>query len=105
MIYPQPSRVRRRVLAMAHGLALVALWLAALPWWVAVLLSGGVLASGWISWREVPGVSAVQWGRDGRWQLRLRDGDWVDAKLRAQSSRVWPGWVYLAFRLKDMRST
>jgi len=93
----------RWVLLWAHGLAVAALWLAALPGWLAVLGSGGLLISAWMNWRKSLPLSSLQWGGDGLWQLEMSQGSWVGARLNAHGSRSLPWWVYLDFRLDDGR--
>jgi len=97
------SKWMRWALLWAHGLALAALWLAALPWWLAVLGSGGLLLSAWMTWHKPLPLRSLQWGREGLWQLELSPGLWVGARLNAHGSRSLPWWVFLSFRLDDGR--
>ena len=103
VLHPQPSLRLRWALLGGQSLALAALWLAALPWWLAALGSGGLIILAWLSWRKPLPVRELQWGRDSLWQLGISQGVWVDARLDTQGSRSWPWWVYLDFRLDDGR--
>ena len=100
VLCPRPSPSLRMALAVLHGLLLGAVFLAALPWWLTTMLGVGLGWSVWRVWHQVLPVRCVQWGRDGLWQLELRNGKWVGARLNAQASRSWPWWIYLDFRLE-----
>ncbi|HES76665.1 MAG TPA: hypothetical protein ENO09_06630 [bacterium] len=103
LLYPRSSLRLRVTLLGGHGLVLLALWLAALPWWLAMMLSAALGVSAWKMWHQALPVRSVQWGRDGLWQLELSDGVLRNAHLIAATSRSWPWWVYLDFRLEDGR--
>jgi len=103
LLRPQPSVRMRWVSLWAHGLAFAALWLAVLPRWLAVLGSGGLLISAWMTWHKPLQLCSLQWGKDGLWQLEMSPGSWVGARLDAHGSRSWPWWVFLGFRLDDGR--
>ena len=99
----RPSSLRRCMLFWAHFLALFAVGLADLSWSIRLLAAGMAFASAWMAWRYSPLVCAIQGGRDGRWQLQLSDGVWIDGAMDYASSRAWLGWVYLSFRLENGR--
>ncbi|MGD9888157.1 MAG: protein YgfX [Halothiobacillaceae bacterium] len=101
MLRPRPSLGLRMALVALHGLLLGAVFLAALPWWLSVLLGVGLGLSAWRVWLQVLPVRGVQWGRDGVWQLELRNGERVGARLNAKRSRSWLGWVYLDYQTED----
>lgn len=103
VLHPQPSVWMRWALLWVHGLACAALWLAALPWWLAMLGSGGLFISAWTNWRKPLPVRSLQWGRDGLWQLELRPDVWIGARLNVEGCRSLPWWVYLDFHLDDGR--
>ncbi len=103
LLYPRSSVRMRGAVLCVHGLALVALWLAALPWWLAALGSGGLLLSTWMTWHQPLPLRSLQWGQDGLWQLDMAQGGWMVARLDARGCRSLPWWVFLAFRLDDGR--
>lgn len=103
MLCPQVSPRARGLVLLGQVLLLGAMWLADLPWAVALGGSMALLGFGWVAWHRPQTLRCVQWGRDGVWQLQLSDGVWVGARLNAAASRAWPWWVYLAFRLEDGR--
>ena len=99
----RPSPTRRFALLLGHVFALLAVGLADLPWLVSLPLAGLLLVSAWIVWHQAPAARAVQWGRDGCWQLQRPGGEWIDAALNLAASRSWLGWVFLSFRLENGR--
>ena len=103
VLCPRPSSSLRIAQVVLHGLLLGAVFLAALPWWLSVLLGIGLGLSVWRVWHQVLPVCGVQWGADGQWQLELRNGEWVGARLNAKRSRSWLGWVYLDYHTEDGR--
>ena len=48
----RPSRIYQTVLALAHGLALAGIWLAALSVWVQLLMTATLIAGSVWLWRE-----------------------------------------------------
>jgi len=103
VLRPQPSMWMRWVLLWAHGLVLAALWLAVLPWWLAVSGSGGLVLSAWMTWHKPSPLRRLQWGKGDLWQLEIPQGRWVGARLNAQGCRSLPWWVFLDLRLDDGR--
>ena len=101
VLCPRTSPSLRMAQVVLHGLLLGALGLAALPWWLTTLLGVGLGLSAWRVWHQVLPVRCVQWGRDGLWQLELRSGEWMGARLDAQASRSWPWWVDLDYQTED----
>ncbi len=106
---PPPLRLRaspalQTWLAGLHLLALVAIWLAALPLGVAVLLSIGVLASLlhglWRERRRNGWVLEPQ--RDGRWRLRGPGGDPEETAILLEA-QVYRYLVILRFGVEGRR--
>ncbi len=100
-----PSRHVQWMFWIANGLALLAIFVAALPVWLQLLAAGALcIWSGWY-WRHDLArdagqrVCGLRWTA-GRFQLReVADATWRDAKL-LPGSRLWPGWMMLQFRLE-----
>jgi toxin CptA len=95
----RPSRWLRRALALFSVLALLSLWLSALPAPLSALLSLLLLgaAIGCVRRQAASPVLAAGWGMEGDWSLRLRDGSDVKATLMA-SRTLGEGAIWLALR-------
>lgn len=79
----RPSRVYMAVLALGHGLALLGIWLAALPVWIQVAMTAAMLASVLWSWREsAGGPRGLRVSQSG--QIELLDGEWRFARIKGQ---------------------
>jgi len=103
VLLPQPSVWQRWVLLWAHALVLAALWLAVVPWCLAVLGSGGLLLSAWMTWHKPLPLRRLQWGKGDLWQLETPQGRWVGARLNVHGCRSLLWWVFLDVRLDDGR--
>jgi toxin CptA len=89
----RPSRVYRVILALAHGLALAGIWLAALPVWAKVLMTVVLLIGGVWLWRENSnGLRSLRVSQSG--QIELLDGEWLPAGIKGQAV-VLPWFVSL----------
>jgi toxin CptA len=95
----QPSRWPGRVFLWVTTLAVLAVWLSAIPFWLkGVLIACAVLAA----WRAIarlahPVVKAAGWTRDGGWSLRMVAGEDMPATVissRVAGDRVV--WLHLA---------
>lgn len=102
LICPGASRGLRLSLFLAAGGLLGAVWTAVLPWEVALVASGliiAVLAYAWVHKLRVRCVQVFE----GRWRVQLVDGAWQDAQLDRDACRLTPGWVHIGFILADGR--
>jgi len=89
----RPSRVFRLILALACGLALLGIWLAALPGWVRALLTLALFAGAVWLWRENSNQPrALRVSQSG--QIELLDGEWLPASIKGQAV-VLPWFVSL----------
>ncbi|GAB6067121.1 hypothetical protein JCM13664_04390 [Methylothermus subterraneus] len=96
---PKPSRIERYFLLLGHGLALLAVWLSALPGWGKLLASAGLGVSLWVPRRQ----KVAKIGYDGeRWTLSGPGLAPVHAELLPSTwrSRLL---TLLHFRLPDRR--
>jgi hypothetical protein len=79
----RPSRVFAAVLVLAHGLAMLGIWLAALPVSVKALMTAALVAGALWSWREHSrsprGLRVSQSG-----QLEVLDDAWQSASIEGQ---------------------
>ncbi len=96
----RPSPGYRAVLAAAAALAVLAVWLSALTWWIKILLSLAVLAAVAQTVRRIARspVAAAGWGDDD-WTIHMVSHQDVPATLA--SFRVLGAFVLL--RLKTAR--
>ena len=89
-----PSRWLPRLLLAMSVLAVVAVLLAAIPFWLKYPLAVTPLLAGRhaaLCFKRSP-VRAAGWGRDGSWTLRFASGDDVPASLgsfRAMGDLIW----------------
>jgi len=79
----RPSPGYRRVLTVVAGLAVLALLLSALTWWMKILLSPVVLVAAVRTIRRITqsSVSAAGWGADDSWTLHMTSHDDLPATL------------------------
>ena len=76
----RPSRIYPAILALAHGLALLGIWLAALPVWTKALAAAALFAGAVWSWREnVNSPRGLRVSQSG--QVELLDGEWWAAGI------------------------
>jgi toxin CptA len=83
-----PSRLLAASVVVVAMLAIVAVWLSGMPWWLCVATTGGVVAHASLTMLRLrqPVLAALLWHGDGSWTLRLADGRETEATLR--SARV-----------------
>lgn len=64
-------------------LAVVAVWSAQMPLWVALVVSAGVIVYAWSSYARAyrRPVAGIGWYGDDTWVLRLAAGDEVEGQL------------------------
>lgn len=80
----RPSRVYRLILALAHGLALAGIWLAALLVWVKGLLALALFAGAVWLWRENSnGPRSLRVSQSG--QIEILDVEWLPASIKGQA--------------------
>jgi toxin CptA len=96
-----PSRAWRICLTAICLLAMTAIVLCSVPWWLKGLLlsASALLTTRAIQQLSNPVMSAVGWSRDSDWTLRLRDHTDVSATLL--SFRVMAAFVLLRLRTQD----
>lgn len=95
----RPSRVYAAVLLLAHGLALIGAWLAALQVWMQAALTLALAAS--LIWmrREISSSPrGLRVSHSGR--LELLDGEWRGAQIRGRPV-VLPWLLRLELALED----
>ena len=79
----RPSRIYAAVMALAHGLALLGLWLAALPPWIQASLGFALTASLVWAWREIAsGPYGLRVSQSG--QIELLEQEWLAANIRGR---------------------
>jgi hypothetical protein len=79
----RPSRVYRLVMTLVHGLALLGVWLAALPVWTQAAMTLGLLLSVIWAWREISsGPRGLRVSQSG--QVELFDGEWRAAQIKGR---------------------
>ncbi len=100
LICPGTSRGLRLSVLLAGGGLLGAVWLAVLPWEVALVVSGLIMVVLAFAWVHKPRVRCVH-VFEGCWRVQLVDGAWQDAQLDRDACRLTPGWVHLGFFLAD----
>jgi hypothetical protein len=79
-----------------HGLALIAVWAATLPWWLAVASVGLVAGSLWRLRYRITLEALILHG-DGRLQKVGAGGTAVDVELLSETSAIGP-LIVLCFR-------
>ena len=80
----RPSRVYAAVLVLAHGLALLGIWLAAMPAWAKALAALALAAGGIYSWREhLHSPRGLRVSQSG--QVELLDDEWLDVQIKGRS--------------------
>jgi len=95
----RPSRICVAVLAMAHALALLGVWLAALPAWIQTLLTLVLSASVVWAWRESSSVPrGLRVSQSGH--LELLDGEWRPAQIKGRPV-VLPWLVSLGLAVEN----
>ena len=95
----RPSRWLPRLLWLLAALALLAVALAGLPFWLKLPLALLVAGSAWRAVRRYQRspVTAAGWSGEGGWSLRFADGS--DAPAELASFRVLGAAVLLRLRL------
>ncbi len=79
----RPSRVYAAVMALAHGLALLGIWLAAVPIWAKALAVLALAAGAVWRWRQnARGPRGLRVSQSG--QLELLDGEWHAAQIKGR---------------------
>jgi hypothetical protein len=79
----RPSRIYAAVMALAHGLALLGLWLAALPPWIQAALGFALTVSLVWAWREIAsGPQGLRVSQSG--QIELLEQEWLTANIRGR---------------------
>ncbi|MFJ4112192.1 protein YgfX [Pseudomonas sp. NPDC089758] len=97
----QGSRLLLAAYLICQVLALLALWLSALPWWFSLAVSGACLAHArWVIPRRIllthaQAVTGLRRDPEG-WQLFSRAGGWQAVRL-CRDSVALPGLVVLRF--------
>lgn len=99
LLQPRPSKAMVLGVFGLHALALVAVWLSALPWLASLGLTLVLVVSTRVALHALRQVRELQWGAGETWHLQLAGGRAVRAVLDAQASRSLPWWTTLAFRL------
>lgn len=93
----KPSPLLGVLLAGMVGLALAAVWLAALPAGTGLILGAGVI--GWVVWnrRQARPSCVMRVAADGRLQCQAGDGEWHDAEV-LDDTLVSPLLIVLRYR-------
>jgi hypothetical protein len=79
----RPSRIYSAVMALAHGLALLGIWLAALPVGAQAMLTLALSVSVIWAWREISsGPRGLRVSQSG--QMELQDGEWRAAQIKGR---------------------
>jgi hypothetical protein len=91
----RPSRLVRGAVVSLHGLALLAVALAALPWTVQAILAAGVVAS-WVGWPR-PHALRLRADPDGVLQVGVDADGWIAYRLEG-ASHVTPLFCALVLR-------
>lgn len=79
----RPSRVYAAVLVLAHGLALLGVWLAAMPAWAKALAVLALAVGGFYLWREhARSPRGLRVSLSG--QVELLDDEWREVQIKGQ---------------------
>ena len=98
----KPSRRLGLLLAGMTGLALVALWAAALPVWLQAALSALLVAAAALSVRRARPALRLRQRADGGLQAQAGAGEWRDVVV-LDDSFVSPALIVLRYRMEGKR--
>lgn len=98
----KPSRRLGLLRLGMMGLALVAVWIAALPTEARLMLSGGVIGLVVLASRRAPFKDSVRLASDGRLRCQDQRGEWREAEVMGDSF-VSTGLIVLRYRLPGGR--
>lgn len=99
----KPSRLLGLLLLGMTALALVAVWLAAVPPAARLALGAGVIALAAWGWRRARLSGVLRVAGDGRLQCPDAEGEWADVEVLGDSL-VTPALVVLRYRMPVHRA-